>query len=195
MADVRYEHEMLAVAADRVLNLAVDMRAAEDEGDDETLGRLGIDRNAWVEVYLLHLRNLAHFYGGRPRHDDVVASHYAESWTAADGGDDLKDLQLQVRSHNKRLAHITAYRQRVPKDDDARMVTANAEPVGAGLLGVVGEGPRRAASLVPPRGRRGRDGAGPHALGNTSCCGRGFDLGGVRACGLVPVAEAATRAA
>jgi hypothetical protein len=60
----------------------------------------------------------------------VVAQHYSPDWEPErDGGADLVYLQSAlIQSVHKRVAHITAYRVRVPKDDDALPV---AEILGA----------------------------------------------------------------
>ena len=52
----------------------------------------------------------------------MVACHYAPGWTKEFGGADLEWLVGMSRALNKRLAHITAYRQRVPDNLDARQV-------------------------------------------------------------------------
>jgi hypothetical protein len=85
------------------------------------------DRNGWVEVYLLHARNLLDFFASEPTKDDVVASHYIPSWDRSSGGEELAWLEAMRQSINKRLAHVTAYRRRTPKMTDAQSI----EEIGA----------------------------------------------------------------
>jgi hypothetical protein len=122
MADVAYEHEMLNTAASRIADLAARLHRARAAGDEQGEGEFGVERNAWVEVLLLHLRNLTDFYLSNPKKDDVTANHYVSDWTRRDGGEDLEWLAEMSRSLNKRIAHITAYRRRVSKDVDSRLV-------------------------------------------------------------------------
>lgn len=132
MADVAYEHEMLNVASRRIQELATRLHVAAELGDEQLEGHLGVERNAWVEVLLLHLRSLTDFYLSKPQKDDVVAHHYVADWTSVDGGADLEWLRQMSRSLNKRLAHITAYRRRVAKDVDAEL----AEDIRNHVVGV-----------------------------------------------------------
>lgn len=131
MADVAYEHEMLNVASVRIKELAGRLEHAARIGDERLQGEAGLERNAWVEVLLLHLRSLTDFYVSEPQKDDVVAHHYVAGWTRVDGGDDLEWLEQQSRSLNKRLAHITAYRRRAPKGPDSQLVVDIRRHVGA----------------------------------------------------------------
>lgn len=110
---VEYEFQMLASAGVALLETPWDYAD----------GRQGVQRNAWVEVLLLHLRNLIHFFAGRPQRDDVVASHYIADWSVRDdGGDELEWLVERTRPIHKRLAHITAHRERVHKSVDAELI-------------------------------------------------------------------------
>lgn len=102
--DVVYEYEGFLWAASQLLGALDDGRA----------------RNALVEVLLLHQRNLVAFFGGGRWKDDVIAQDYAPSWSPK--GQSWKWLEGRQRSVNKRLAHITAYRRRVPKQVDAKEV-------------------------------------------------------------------------
>lgn len=131
LAEVAYEHEMLNIATNRIHDLAERLRDAEIKGDELLQRELGVERNAWVEVLLIHLRNVTDFYLSEPQMDDVVAHHYIRDWTSEDGGEDLEWLRGMSRSLNKRIAHITAYRVRVPKEPDARLVADIRVHVGA----------------------------------------------------------------
>jgi hypothetical protein len=111
-SDVEYEFVMLACAG---------MRLIEGTWDRQD-GHQMLECNAWIEVLHLHLRNLIEFFAGRPRKDDVVAQHYVEDWTIESGGPELAWLLQRKRMLDKRLAHITAHRQRVSKDDDAEQI-------------------------------------------------------------------------
>lgn len=83
----------------------------------------GKDHDAWVEVLGVHTRNLISFFRSRRSKDDVIASDYVSGWNAeTDGGKDLEWLAAGWESMNKRLFHLTAYRRRVPKVDDSRLV-------------------------------------------------------------------------
>ena len=80
----------------------------------------GLDQNAFKESFLIHARCLMDFFNGDPRGDDLVASHFAPNWNPArDGGEELKWLTDNLDQFiNKRVAHLTAYRQRVPKESE-----------------------------------------------------------------------------
>jgi hypothetical protein len=92
-------------------------------GNDET-GEAGLARNAWVEALMVHARNATAFFEAKDFRDDLHARHYVIDWDAArDGGDELAWLAENVaKVVHKRIAHITAYRQRVSKDDDQQLV-------------------------------------------------------------------------
>ena len=126
MGEVRNEHDMLIFASVRFLEAAnelyVVVQTTTESDNDPRIARLTAERNGWIEVFLVHLRSLTHFYISESRQDDVVARHYARGWKRADGGADLEWLLAMSRSTNKRIGHITAYRQRVPKADDARLM-------------------------------------------------------------------------
>jgi hypothetical protein len=115
-AEFRYEYVMMATAGMSLDALAPgnDPELAEEEYD--------LLRNAWVEALLMHTRNIVEFFKSKPTRDDVVAHHYVADWTEADGGPELAWLDGMTRSINKRMAHITAYRVRVPRQDDGRGV-------------------------------------------------------------------------
>ena len=146
MADVFYEHDMFTIAAARIEGLALSMEQAAAESDDEAEGELGILRNAWVEVFLLHLRNLIDFYVSKPMKDDVVAHHYAPGWTVELGGESLVWLVELAPVLNKRVAHITAYRRRVDSDVDAKLVS----DIRSRLIDVY----RRWAAMLPMERRQ-----------------------------------------
>lgn len=109
--DVEYEFGMFSWAGSQLISLPT---PSTDEEHDF--------RNACVEVFLLHLRNIIDFFASTPSRDDVVAHHYAPGWSADMGGDELRWLLKMSRSINKRLAHLTAYRRRVPQPVDAEHV-------------------------------------------------------------------------
>lgn len=73
-----------------------------------------------LESFLVHSRNLASFFGNPPEdrsdRDDVYAVDYQRAWRGT--GADLKKLTDAARHINKRVQHITAYRQRVTAADD-----------------------------------------------------------------------------
>jgi hypothetical protein len=81
--------------------------------------------NTMVECFLLHTRNLVAFFD-RPvptEGDDVVVGHYLPEWDRyKDGGHEMKYLRKVAPTVNKRVAHLTAYRVRVPQSQDARLV-------------------------------------------------------------------------
>jgi len=113
-ADVKYEVAMATFAGHQLLHAEVQRTPA--------------GHNAFIEVFLLHVRNLADFFDARPTKDDVVASHYVADWSATrDSEPRAREAQENLRSQcrwiNKRLAHITATRQREPKELDARLIT------------------------------------------------------------------------
>jgi hypothetical protein len=91
---------------------------------------LDLLQNACIETVLIHLRNLTTFFVSEPRKDDVVAGHYVPGWTRADGGDALRWLAEMATSLNKRVAHLTAYRVRVSKEDDGRLVEDICNKIG-----------------------------------------------------------------
>jgi hypothetical protein len=73
-------------------------------------GRLtGLDRNAWLEVFLLHARALADFFRNYRKQDDVVAQDFVAGWSPGVHGKWLEDHKVSL---NKSLAHITATRVR-----------------------------------------------------------------------------------
>jgi len=132
-ADVRYEYDMMRACASALVGIY---------GSGPDAGAL---RNVLVESLNLHARSLVHFFTTTlpsVRKDDLVAQHYSPDWDPEhDGGVDLAYLQSAlVQSVHKRVAHITAYRLRVPKDDDAL-------PVAEILWALVGLMERFLASL------------------------------------------------
>lgn len=86
------------------------------------LGRLHMERNAHVESMLVHARCLMDFFNcNNPRKDDVVAERYIPDWSAkVDGGEALAWLETNLGQFiDKRVAHLTAHRQRVDKTLEA----------------------------------------------------------------------------
>jgi hypothetical protein len=85
-------------------------------------------RNVLVEAFLMHVRNLSDFFtNDNPQKDDVVAKHYVKDWSAILAGNETAaaasaSLKRQCAWINKRLAHLTATRQRDSKDTDARLI-------------------------------------------------------------------------
>jgi hypothetical protein len=66
------------------------------------------ERNALIESYLLHLRNLIEFFRSEGRKtDDVVALLYVPRWNVGDYGSSLESAWVSL---NKRLNHITMER-------------------------------------------------------------------------------------
>jgi hypothetical protein len=80
------------------------------------LGQLrgDVEGNLHREAMLIHARCLMDFFLCDPKKDDVVASMYVLEWDpAADGREELAWLENNLVMYiNKRVAHITAYRQR-----------------------------------------------------------------------------------
>lgn len=75
------------------------------------------DRNALRESMLVHARCLMDFLACDPRKDDLSADRYADWAPEIDGGVELAWLEENLGTMiDKRVAHLTAYRQRVPKD-------------------------------------------------------------------------------
>lgn len=74
--------------------------------------------NALKESLLIHARCLMAFFNSQPTKDDVVAKDYLPDWDpVVDGGPELQWLNDNLdRYINKRVAHITAYRLRVPQE-------------------------------------------------------------------------------
>lgn len=73
----------------------------------------GPDRNAWLEVFLLHARTLADFFRNCPKQDDVVAQHFVPGWSPGEDVDEwLRDNKVGL---DKTLAHITSKRVRQDK--------------------------------------------------------------------------------
>lgn len=78
----------------------------------------GPEQDALKEAALIHARCLMAFFNSEPKMDDVVATHYVPEWDPdRDGGKELRWLKERLDTLiNKRVAHLTAYRQRVPKE-------------------------------------------------------------------------------
>lgn len=113
--DVRYEFDMVRGCASALLAMF------------GTRADQGLLRNVFAESLNIHARSLVDFFsttlsGKRSvRGDDVVAQHFVPLWDPErDGHVDLIYLESAlIQSVHKRIAHLTAYRVRVPKDDDA----------------------------------------------------------------------------
>lgn len=71
-------------------------------------------------------RALVEFFGDRrPHPDDLQAVDFAPEWTEeTHGTDGLVELKTSfIPGVNKRLAHLTMHRVRVPADEDAMLLT------------------------------------------------------------------------
>lgn len=81
-------------------------------------------RNALRESLLIHARCLTDFLSQRPTRDDLVARHYVPDWDPeADGGAELLWLKRDLdRYINKRVAHLTGYRVRVPTEKEPHTI-------------------------------------------------------------------------
>jgi len=79
--------------------------------------RTGWESNLQKEAMLIHARCLMDFFLCDQRKDDVVASMYVPDWDpTVDGGTSLAWLDSNLGMFiDKRVAHITAYRQRCEK--------------------------------------------------------------------------------
>jgi hypothetical protein len=98
-SDVVYEIEMFRHSARRI---------------SSSFGR---DPNAFREAMLIHARCLMDFFLCDGRKDDLEADRYAHWDPANDGGPELEWLENNLGTLiDKRVAHLTAYRQRVPKE-------------------------------------------------------------------------------
>jgi hypothetical protein len=120
--DVVYEYVMLQNTA--MWCLTTREAAAKAPTGRERAERL-MQADAFLESFLTHARNLHHFFACNLRlddqslrvGDDVFALDYIDDWRPA--GKALQHLQTSIRSINKRVHHVTAYRQRVPKSTDS----------------------------------------------------------------------------
>lgn len=111
--EFQYEYRMVWTAVDAIW----DVENRPRPWDSSALLAL----NVWVECLLLHTRSIAEFFNSKRKGpDDVIASDYVRDWTRWDGGVDLEWLNDMTTGTNKRTAHITAHRVRVPKEDDGR---------------------------------------------------------------------------
>lgn len=80
--------------------------------------------NAIKESLLIHARVLMDFFGPTRTKDDLMAFDYIDDWNSeSHGGAELVWLEDSLgRYIDKRVAHLTAYRVRVPKADDAQYI-------------------------------------------------------------------------
>lgn len=104
---VAYEIAMANLGASRLLALG----QPQENGD--------FVWSAWVEVLLLHSRVLTDFFCRPPTRDDLSALHYLPGWDP--NSEDLAWLDGHVPEINKRVMHLTAYRER--RESDGRDVT------------------------------------------------------------------------
>jgi hypothetical protein len=80
---------------------------------DWAIGQLGPDfqaggqRNAMVEVFVLHSRALVEFFRSKRASDDVIATDYVPKW---DSDEDLDAMVGTLQSMNKRWGHLSASR-------------------------------------------------------------------------------------
>lgn len=121
VGDVVYEVNQLHFSAHRSDEIAMQI---------DLLNR---ERNAHIESMLIHARCLVDFFNDKPRKDDVVVSMYIPDWSPeSDGGEDLAWLEDNLgRFIDKRVAHLTAHRQRVAKGDEARFTAEVVARVNA----------------------------------------------------------------
>jgi hypothetical protein len=97
-----YEVEMLLAS----LNLTL-----ESPGEGSTNASERAAANAYLESYLVHVRNLIEFFlsPARTRDDDILASDFLESaWTPS--GEHVDRLRGLVDEIHKRLSHLTRRR-------------------------------------------------------------------------------------
>jgi hypothetical protein len=99
---VAYEIAMANLGATTLLDLG----QPRQEGD--------LAWSAWVEILLLHSRVLTDFFHRPPHGDDLSASHYLPTWNP--DSEDLVWLDGHVPEINKRVMHLTAYRDRQESD-------------------------------------------------------------------------------
>jgi hypothetical protein len=92
---------------------------------------LQAEKNAHLHAMLIHARCLVDFFLCDREKDDVIASDYLPDWSASkDGGPELAWLEEKLGVFiDKRVAHLTAYRRRVPKEDDAQLLADIVERV------------------------------------------------------------------
>ncbi len=123
--DIVYEFVMLQNTA----LWCIEARVLRDRSTGVKMAELSMRADAYLESALTHARNLAHFFScnlafdedGNREGDDVFAVDYLPDWKPK--GRDLEALRSTVRSVNKRVHHITAFRQRAPKSDDSGDIT------------------------------------------------------------------------
>jgi hypothetical protein len=119
--DIVYEFVMLQ----NTTSWCIEARLRRDRSSGVRKAEPSMRADAYLESALTHARNLAHFFScnlgfdedGNRDGDDVFAVDYLPDWKPK--GRDLEVLRSTVRAVNKRVHHITAFRQRVPKADDA----------------------------------------------------------------------------
>jgi hypothetical protein len=112
LQDVTYEFEQFRYSASASLSISSQQQS------------LALSLNAHIESMLIHARCLVDFFWCERKKDDVVASDYISNWSPkTDGGQELEWLEENLgRFIDKRVAHLTAYRCRVPKEKDAQLV-------------------------------------------------------------------------
>lgn len=98
----------------RALNWCIEQRAFAGRTSIEVDRQLAIMKaNAFFEASVVHCRNLVDFFTGRPTRDDVGAVDYLPSWSVPQDIED--ELDKAMFPLNKRVFHVTAYRERVAK--------------------------------------------------------------------------------
>jgi hypothetical protein len=129
--DVSYEMEQFFHSQRRVIELEAELH------------RVNMDRNSQVEALLIHSRCLMDFFACKPQKDDVVATHYVPTWDPeTDGGPELAWLEATLGTYvDKRVAHLTAYRQRVDRDTEAQLVTRVAQAMATIISRFMALGP------------------------------------------------------
>ena len=118
--DVKYEVDMLRLQGNKFWGT----RAQQPRNNQEIA-----DRNALLEGFLLHARNLIHFLWGRDKQDDVLASHFFDDrrdWEdhCPQMSQFLKDQRPKI---NKRLAHLTYARLKMDPRWDIPRIQAEIE--------------------------------------------------------------------
>lgn len=104
----------------RALNWAGEQRSKGGQLPEGDPRRQDYERqaNAYIESAALHARNLVEFFfKTSPYKDDVYARLYLPTWEPGKDsrGQPFKDaLDVAMRPFNKRILHITAYRERIP---------------------------------------------------------------------------------
>jgi hypothetical protein len=156
---VAYELAMANLGASRLLALG----QPQENGD--------LVWSAWVEILLLHCRVLTDFFCRLPTRDDLSALHYLPEWDR--NSEDLAWLDGHVPEINKRVMHLTAYRDR--QENDGRDVAETIRRLNLVMIRFLeGLPPDRRewfpiATPAPPDEGLGS----PHSSRSSPCAGEG----------------------